>query len=147
MKKLIKSNTGKTIYFAIGIIAIVILMIALITFTNSKLTASTENAKILFTEETHDFGKVEQGVTLEYSYKFTNEGDEALKIEKVQPSCGCTGATTDGKIEYTEGESGEIKITFNTQGREGHQEKHIKVFTNDKENPQKDLKFVCDIVS
>jgi len=147
MKNLVKSNSAKGIYFATGIIAIVIIMIALITFTNSKLTASVANAKILFTEETHDFGKVEQGIVLEYSYKFTNEGDEALMIEKVQPSCGCTGATTDGKNEYTEGESGEIKITFNTQGREGHQEKHITVFTNDKENPQKELKFMCDIVS
>lgn len=68
-------------------------------------------------------------------------------IEKVPPSCGCTGATTDGKNEYSEDESGEIKITFNTQGREGHQEKHIAVMTNDTEYPKKDPKFSCDIES
>ncbi|MBK6771107.1 MAG: DUF1573 domain-containing protein [Ignavibacteria bacterium] len=89
--------------------------------------------------------KVPQGPQVEYSFKFTNKGKSPLIIEKVQTSCGCTGATTGGKNEYAKGESGEVKITFNTQGREGRQEKHIMVFTNDPDLPQKDLKFSCDI--
>ncbi|MBK7159608.1 MAG: DUF1573 domain-containing protein [Ignavibacteria bacterium] len=48
---------------------------------------------------------------------------------------------------YSEGESGEIKITFNTQGREGHQEKQVHVFSNDTDNPDKVLTFSCDIVN
>lgn len=108
-------------------------------FSNRNLTASEGNAKIVFSEESHDFGKVEPGPVLEYSFKFTNEGDKPLIIKKVQPSCGCTGATTDGRKEYSEGESGEIKITFNTQGKTGHQEKHVKIMTNDIVNPGIDI--------
>ena len=117
----------------------------LFAFSNKNLTASEGNVKISFTEVSHDFGKVEQGIILEYSFKFTNEGEKPLVIKSVQPSCGCTGATTDGKKEYGEGESGEIKVTFNTQGRSGHQEKHVNVITNDTENQSFDLKFTCDI--
>ena len=113
--------------------------------SNYALSSSDLKAKLMFENESHDFGKVEQGIQLEYSFKFINEGAVPLFIKKVQPSCGCTGATTGGKNEYAKGESGEIKITFNTQGREGRQEKHIMVFTNDPDFPQKDLKFSCDI--
>lgn len=54
-------------------------------------------------------------------------------------------ATADEKKEYSKGESGEIKVTYSTQGREGHQEKTVIVFTNDTENPQKILKFSCEV--
>jgi len=132
---------------AVSVTFTVLLASALIflSFSNRNLTASEGNAKIVFSEESYDFGKVEPGPVLEYSFKFTNEGDKPLVIEKIQPSCGCTGASFDGKKEYAKGESGEIKITFNTQGRSGHQEKHITVITNDTENQNKDLKFTCDI--
>lgn len=143
MKNLIKSRSALTllsILFVIAASATVFLAAS-----NKKLSASDQDTKILFAEDSHDFGKVEAGPVLEYSFKFTNEGDKPLVIERVQPSCGCTGAATDGKNEYAEGESGEIKITFNTQGRVGHQEKHITVMTNDTQNPKKDLKFTCDL--
>jgi hypothetical protein len=143
MKNLSEIKTAKFIYFVFGLFAIS--AIIFFAFTHSKISAKSQAAKIVFAEESHDFGKVEQGINLEYSFKFTNEGNEPLVIERVQPSCGCTGAATDSKTEYAEGESGEIKITFNTQGREGHIEKHIQVFSNDKDNIQKNLKFSCDI--
>ncbi len=142
-----KTNSSKIIFSIITLILITI--VTLFLFSNSKLPASQsafEKAKIIFEEESHDFGTVAQGPQLEYSFKFANEGEEPLVIGKVQPSCGCTGAATDGKTEYAKGESGEIKITFNTQGRERHVEKSIAVTTNDTLNPQINLKFKCDIV-
>lgn len=143
MSNFMQTKAAKTGYFITGMVVIAAVMFFLL--NNSKISASISTSKILFEEEYHDFGKVSQGPQLEYSFKFTNKGKSTLIIEKVQPSCGCTGATTGGKNEYAKGESGEIKITFNTQGREGRQEKHIMVFTNDPDMPQKDLKFSCDI--
>jgi Protein of unknown function (DUF1573) len=143
MKNLLKTKTAKTAYFLIGIFAV--LTISIVVISNSKLSASNKDAKIVFETIEHDFGSVQQGTPLEYSFKFTNEGDKPLVIENVHPSCGCTGATTDGKKEYLEDESGEIKITFNTQGREGHIEKSILVTTNDTTNSQVNLKIKCDI--
>lgn len=143
MKNFIQSKTAKAAYFILGIFAIGAVMFFLV--NNSKISASVSSSKIIFEEEAHDFGTVSQGPQLEYSFKFTNKGKSPLIIEKVQPSCGCTGATTDGKTEYAKGESGEIKVTFNTQGRQGRQEKQILVFTNDPDVPQIAIKFSCDI--
>lgn len=145
MNNLIKLNIALTVYLVFTLFVPLTVMLYLTAV--SDLSASEGAAKIFFTEETHDFGNVEQGTHLEYSFKFTNEGDKPLVIEKVQPSCGCTGALTDGESEYSEGESGEIKITFNTQGREGHQVKQVHIFTNDSENPDKVLTFSCDITT
>lgn len=143
MSNFIQSKTAKTVYFVFGIFVISAVMFFLM--NNSKISASGSTSKIVFESEVHDFGTVPQGPQLDYSYKFTNKGKGSLVIEKVQPSCGCTGATTDGKNEYSKGESGEIKITFNTQGRQGRQEKQIIVFTNDPESPQKTLRLSCEI--
>lgn len=143
MTNFIQSKAAKTGYFVLGMLVISAVMFFLI--NNSRIAASISSSKIVFEEETHDFGKVPQGPQLEFSFKFTNKGKSPLIIEKVQPSCGCTGATTDGKNEYSKGESGEIKVTFNTQGRQGRQEKQILVFTNDPDAPQKAIKFSCDI--
>ncbi len=143
MNNFIQSKAAKTGYFVLGMLVITAVMFFLA--NNSKIAASISSSKLLFEEESHDFGTVPQGPQLDYTYKFTNKGKSPLIIEKVQPSCGCTGATTDGKNEYAKGESGEIKVTFNTQGRTGHQEKHIIVFSNDPEMPQLNLKFTCDI--
>jgi len=63
----------------------------------------------------------------------------------VQTSCGCTGATVGEKTEYKRNESGEIKVNFNTQGRSGHQEKTIIVYSNDPETPMKNLTITCEI--
>jgi hypothetical protein len=143
MKNFLQTKTAKTGYFAIGMV--IIFSMLFVVFTNSKLTASLRAPKIVFKEEVHDFGHVPRGPELQYNFKFTNKGSAVLKIERVQTSCGCTGATVGEKTEYKKNESGELKITFNTQGRSGHQEKIISVFSNDPENLQKDLKIECEV--
>ena len=143
MKPIDQTESAFAIYLGVSLLIGFIVM--LLISSNYAISSSDLKAKIMFENESHDFGKVEQGIQLEYSFKFINEGAVPLFIKKVQPSCGCTGAVTDGESEYSEGESGEIKITFNTQGRTGRQEKHIVVFTNDPDMPQINLKISCDI--
>lgn len=145
MKKLIKPKSAMTAFFITGML--VIIAISLLAISNSKLSASNEDATIVFETLEHDFGSIPQGTALEYSFKFKNEGDKPLVIENVHPACGCTGATTDGKKVYLKDESGEIKITFNTQGRSGTVEKNISVTTNDTLNSQINLKIKCEITS
>lgn len=143
MKTMSETEPNITIYY---IMTLLITLIVFLSFNaNFAVSAFEAKPKILFENETYNFGTVEQGTHLEYSFKFVNDGSAPLFIEKIKPSCGCTGAVSDGESDYSEGESGEIKITFNTQGREGHQEKQIHVFTNDPENSDIVLTFSCDI--
>jgi hypothetical protein len=143
MKKFINSRSGKISYFVVGLAAILTIMFFVV--NNSKLTASLKAPKIIFKEDVHDFGKVPKGPELQYNFKFTNKGNAPLVIERVQTSCGCTGATVGDKKEYLKNESGEIKVNFSTQGREGHQEKTITIYSNDPENPQKTISITCEI--
>ncbi len=143
MSSFLNSKTGKTSYFIVGIA--VIFSVLFLVVNNSKLTASLKAPKIVFKEDSHDFGKVPRGPELQYNFKFTNKGNSTLNIERVQTSCGCTGATVGEKSDYAKNESGEIKVNFSTQGREGHQEKTIIVYSNDPQNPQKVLTIKCDI--
>ncbi|MCX7832588.1 MAG: DUF1573 domain-containing protein [Ignavibacteria bacterium] len=143
MKKLIQTNIAKTLYFLVGLVLILLLM--LYVSDNSIIAAYDKGPKIVFKETEHDFGKVPQGPSLQYNFKFTNKGSGILRIEKVSTSCGCTAAEVGNKTEYKKNESGYIKVEFNTQGRVGHQEKTITVFTNDPDNQQVNLKIMCDI--
>ena len=104
-----------------------------------------EGAKVKFTELNFDFGKVTQGIKLEHIYSFTNEGNGKLIIQSVQPSCGCTGASIGDEKEFDNGETGEIKISFNTEGRSGTITKTVTVTTNDPVSPQVTLTFTCEI--
>ncbi|MCE1165036.1 MAG: DUF1573 domain-containing protein [Bacteroidetes bacterium] len=143
MSNFLNSKTGKTSYFIVGIA--VIAAVLFLVLNNSKLTASLKAPKIVFKEDSHDFGNVPRGPELQYNFKFTNKGNSNLNIERVQTSCGCTGATVGEKTDYAKNESGEIKVNFSTQGREGHQEKTIIVYSNDPQNPQKVLTIKCDV--
>ncbi|MCK9210125.1 MAG: DUF1573 domain-containing protein [Ignavibacteriaceae bacterium] len=121
--------------------------ILLISIFADQTLAKEKASKITFQETKHDFGKVKQGVTLTFAFKFKNDGEENLAIQKVHASCGCTGVTMGDKKEFEEGEEGEIKVTFNTGGRSGVQSKTVMVQSNDTENPTVVLSFTCDIIS
>jgi len=76
-----------------------------------------------------DFGKIEEGKTLEVSFRFKNVGDKPLVISNVSASCGCTVPETPKK-PYAPGETGVIKASFNSAGKSGAQAKQVNVFAN-----------------
>lgn len=120
-------------------------VLLLIFISNSYSNFSSPLPVIKFDDLNYDFGNVKQGENLEHVFKFTNNGEGVLVISSVQPSCGCTGVVMDEKKEFESGEEGEIKITFNTQGRLGVNSKAVTVNTNDPENPVITLTFKCKV--
>jgi hypothetical protein len=91
-------------------------------------------------DSTRDFGKIEEGQMLEVSFRFRNTGNKPLVIERVQPSCGCTVAEQP-KEPVPPGAEGQIKATFNSQGKSGINHKSLNVFANMKDAPHP-LQFV-----
>ena len=98
--------------------------------------ASFANAQgvIKFKTESHDFGKVEEGVQASYTFEFTNTGTAPVVISNAQASCGCT--TPDWTKEpVMPGKTGKVMASFNSQGRPGSFSKTVTVISNS-ETPQ-----------
>jgi hypothetical protein len=104
---------------------------AFILFLGTLSYAFAQDAPVIKFEVTHhDFGTVkEEGGTVSYVYKLTNSGTKALKIERVQASCGCTSPDWT-KEEILPGKEGFVKATFDPSGRPGHFSKSLIVYAN-----------------
>jgi uncharacterized cupredoxin-like copper-binding protein len=101
--------------------------------------------KISFQQIEYDFGTVEQGTIVKHSFIITNNGGDILEIKDVSASCGCTAADPEKK-ELKPGESTNINLQFNTNGRSGSQRKSVFVETNDPENSKLELKIYGTVV-
>lgn len=84
---------------------------------------------IVFDAKSHDFGTIKQGDKVAHVFKFKNTGKNDLYVLEVHPSCGCTApewTTTAVKS----GQSGQIKIIFNSANKMGHVEKSVALLAN-----------------
>ena len=88
---------------------------------------------IKFEEEVHDFGKIIEGETVSYAFKFRNTGKSDLVIADVTTSCGCT-VPSYPKTPVRPGDEEEIRIAFSSAGRRGYQTKTIVVVANTQPN-------------
>ena len=77
----------------------------------------------------YDFGSIKEGDKVTYSYKFQNTGDAPLIIQNVQPTCGCT-APDWSKEPIPVGASGFVKVEFDSNGKQGIQNKTVTVSAN-----------------
>jgi len=86
-----------------------------------------------FEKTEHDFGRIIEGETVAFSFNFTNSGKSDLILAEVTTSCGCT-VPSYSKTPIRPGESGTIKVAFNSTGRRGYQNKDIVVVSNTQPN-------------
>jgi hypothetical protein len=84
---------------------------------------------IEFEKDIHDFGKLIQGEKATFNFRFTNTGKSDLVITQVQTTCGCT-VPKFPKTAIKPGEGEVIKVTFDSSGRKGTQNKMITVTSN-----------------
>ena len=60
---------------------------------SAQNTAKKAEDVIKFSEVRHNFGKIKQGVPVNYDFAFSNIGSDPLVIENASASCGCTTPT------------------------------------------------------
>lgn len=99
------------------------------TAVSAETVASKEFAAFKFETQEYNFGTIPAGKKVRYAYKFTNTGNIPLVISQVQPQCGCTAADYP-KDPVPPGGQGEIVLEFDSQGREGQQNKITTVYAN-----------------
>jgi hypothetical protein len=91
---------------------------------------SATNAPVMkFEKETHDFGKIKEGDKVTYEFRFTNTGKSPLIIKDAIATCGCTKPEWP-KSPIQPGADGAIKVTFNSTGKMGLQDKQITITGN-----------------
>ncbi|MGV8878842.1 MAG: DUF1573 domain-containing protein [Sphingobacteriaceae bacterium] len=98
---------------------------------NADMTATFgSNEPIMkFEEATYDFGKIKQGDKVTNEFKFKNIGKVPLIISEAKASCGCT--TPEWTREPIKpGETGTIKVIFDSSGKSGLQDKMVTILAN-----------------
>ena len=102
---------------------------------NNPATASGDSPKeahvpvFQFNEESHDFGTMLQGDKVSYAFRFKNSGTGDLIIRSATGSCGCT-VPEYSKDAIAPGKEGIINVTFNSEGKEGNQNKTVTIVAN-----------------
>lgn len=108
-------------------------IVLLFVIFNSALGFS-QQAELKFKDKVHRFGKVDEGVQLNYSYRFTNTGDAPLIFYKYETSCTCTIVDfPDAPI--IPGENGMLTVSFNTIGKIAYQDRIVTIFSNALKSP------------
>ena len=101
-----------------------------IAMTVMAVAMMAQQPVITFDKTDHDFGKINEGdgkVTTIFTFK--NEGMEPLVLSNVRASCGCT--TPKWPREPIEpGQTGEITVTYNPNGRPGRFTKTVTITSN-----------------
>jgi hypothetical protein len=97
-----------------------------------------------FFETMHDFGTVKEGLIVDYTFKFKNNGKGVLEVYNVSTSCGCTIASISSK-KIDPGKEGTLRVELDTKNREGKMNRNITIQINDPSEPNKLLIIVADI--
>ncbi|MEP4534862.1 MAG: DUF1573 domain-containing protein [Cyclobacteriaceae bacterium] len=85
---------------------------------------------IVFDKSKSDLGVIHEGTVMETSFEITNTGMAPLIIENVKSNCDCIVWKLNTR-EIQPGKTGELKVSFDTKNRKGHQYKNLTIFSND----------------
>lgn len=101
---------------------------------NSPLTANSNAEKVLtpnieMLETSYNFGEIQQGESVTHDFILKNTGDADLIISAAKGSCGCTVPEWP-KNPIAKGEEATIKVTFNSAGKSGKQNKTVTLVSN-----------------
>ena len=121
------------------------LIIACFGFMANAVAQNNPNqAEFKFDVEEYNFGTIKQGESATYEFKFANVGKEPLIITNATGSCGCTVPEWP-KEPIRKDQKNTIKVTFNSAGKMGPQDKIVTIFSNSK-TPSKILHFKGNVV-
>lgn len=84
---------------------------------------------VAFEHQEYDFGSIQQGEIVSYTFTYTNSGENDLVVYTVETDCGCT-VPKYGTKPLKPNEKGEIEVQFNSSGYRGNQIKKVRMYIN-----------------
>lgn len=97
-------------------------------FGVAQVAPAAAPAETIAIAPSHDFGVIPQGRPVTYDFQLTNTGKDALKIDNVTASCGCTTPKWTAE-PVLPGKSTTITVGYNAAG-EGSFEKSVTIMYN-----------------
>lgn len=98
---------------------------------------SSDPPKAVLREVIFDFGEMVRADVAEKSFEIRNEGGSTLLIREVQTTCACT--VVDFPSSVAPGESGQIKVSLDTDFVDGAFQAQAFLYTNDPDKPKIEL--------
>jgi hypothetical protein len=99
---------------------------------------------LTFEETKHNFGMIRQGEVVSHDFKFTNTGDAPLIITEAVVTCTCTKVDFP-KQPIAKGESGVVKVTFESKSAIDRQERTV-VLKSNAAKPETTLTIKCVVL-
>lgn len=96
-----------------------------------EVAVEESKGEISFDTDEFDFGTVDEGAVVEHVYTFTNTGTEPVIVNRVTASCGCTTPSYTS-TPVAPGKTGEVRVSFDSKGQVGKQQKIITVVSTSK---------------
>jgi hypothetical protein len=140
-EKEVKTMPKNIIIFIL--IGVIIIMAGILVFSNTQNNSRLQ-PRISVSEEEWDFGKVTQGEKPTHIFIVKNRGEGDLIIERVKESCACI-ETSISTTRIQPGESAELKVSYDTTDYVGKDEKHIHIYSNDPQVPEKRINLYVEI--
>lgn len=103
--------------------------IAILTLLFSAYTSALSEKGIIWNKTTHDFGDIKRGAKVKTVFTCYNNSDTVLILENIAVSCGCL-ATEWQRNPINSGDSANINIEFDSEGKSRKHVKTIAVYTN-----------------
>ena len=101
---------------------------------NSPFTADVGAKEVLMPiihieSDVYDFIEINQGASIDVDFLIRNVGKAPLLVRSAKGSCGCTVPKWPND-PIAVGDSAVIKVTFNSSGKKGSQNKTVTLVTN-----------------
>ena len=111
---------------------IVFIFMAILLATGMVSAQDKDKAVISAETTKFDVGTIKEADgKVSHTFEISNTGNKPLVITRVIASCGCTTPEWP-KEPIAPGKTGNIKVTFNPEGRPGPFSKTISVYSNGK---------------
>lgn len=88
-----------------------------------------DTTQVELIDSLYNFGSINEGEKVNYNFRFKNIGKKPLVIINAAASCGCTIPEKPEK-PILPGDTGIIKVSFNSAGKKGFTSKFITVEAN-----------------
>ena len=99
---------------------------------------AADGPELVIEEPVFDFGTVEQGTSVEHTFRVRNAGRAELRIDHVKTSCGCLAGLASA-ADIPPGGEGRVNVVLDTGRIVGRTTKVVTVYTNDPAAPSAGL--------